>query len=278
MTATIMKVPHPITPADVMDIVPQIKKAERMTVWDQENKCLIKTRTIKLDWEGNILLATINLGILEEYGTKPFNRDPVRCYKCQNFNHTARTCHAKNDICGLCGCHHRTRICVEKRHANKSITVKCHNCKGSLSTASGICPYRREVFLSQICVANPASDCTNPDTHAPETSGSAIPKCTTIALDGRLPGNHVYYMGQGQSYTWSNKQTQIIISTNQPASYIRTYNTTEDAISLRGLETSRKETTQRPPVSPRKLCCKHHRLSHFPDNKHKPLNNKFQSP
>ena len=32
MTSTIMKVRHPITPADVMDIVSQIKKAEIITV------------------------------------------------------------------------------------------------------------------------------------------------------------------------------------------------------------------------------------------------------
>ena len=105
-------------------------------------------------------------------------------------------------------------------------------------------------YSSQICVANPASDCTNPVTHDPETSGSDIPECTTIALDGRLSGNHVYYRGQRQSYTWSNKQTQIIISTNQPASYIRNYNTTEEAIRLRGLETSRKETIQLTTTAP----------------------------
>ena len=35
---------------------------------------------------------------------------------------------------------------MEKRNANKEITLKCHNCKGSYSTASGRCPYRREVF------------------------------------------------------------------------------------------------------------------------------------
>ena len=146
MTATIMKVQHPISPADVMDIVPQIKKAERMTVCNQENKCLIETRTLKIDWEGKILPATTNLGILGEYETKPFKRDPVRCYKCHKFNHTARTCHAKNDIWGLCRSHHRTRICVGKRNTNKDITVKCHNCKGSHLTASGRCSYRRDVF------------------------------------------------------------------------------------------------------------------------------------
>ena len=100
-------------------------------------------------------------------------------------------------------------------------------------------------------MANPASVCTNPVTHAPETPGSDIPECTTIALDGRLSGNRVYSCtGDVQSYTWSNKQTQIIISTNQLASYIRNYNTTEEAIRLRGLETSRKETTQPTTTAP----------------------------
>ena len=100
-------------------------------------------------------------------------------------------------------------------------------------------------YSSQICVANLASDCTNPDTHAPKTSGSAIPECTTIFPRWNTSQKSCILQGPGTVvYLVQQTNSQIIISTNQPVSYIRTYNTTEEAICPRGLETSRKETTQ----------------------------------
>ena len=58
-----MKIPHPITPADVMDIVPLIKKVEIMTVGDQ-NKQMHNRNKDNQDRLGiEILPATINLGV-----------------------------------------------------------------------------------------------------------------------------------------------------------------------------------------------------------------------
>ena len=145
-TATMLKVPHPITPADVMELVPAIKDAERLTTWDSENNILVQTRSIKIQWEGTKLPPYIDLGILGRYETNLFIKGPVRCYKCQKFYHTASTCHARQDTCGLCGGRHRTSICVAKRKADVVVILKCSNCKGDHCTASAKCPYRREII------------------------------------------------------------------------------------------------------------------------------------
>ena len=230
MTATIMKVPHPITPADVMDIVPL------------------------------------------------------------------------NDICGLCGGHHRTRICVGKRNTNKDITVPQLQRQSFHSQREIFLPPRcipedektpatrqEDQHSSQICVANPASDGTNPDTHAPETPGSAIPECTTIALDGRLPENHVYYRGEIRFYfmikvVYLVQQTNSNHHVNQSASVIYQnvhHHRRSDSPQWIGNKSKKKHPVDNSSAHQchhTTLCCKHPRLSHFPDNKHKPLNNKFQSP
>ena len=103
-TATMLKVPHPISPLDVMELVPEIKEAERLSVWNQETKTTVQTRSLKIKWEGTKLPGFIDLGILGRYETKMFVHSPVRCYKCQKYNHTASTCHEKEDTCGCCCC------------------------------------------------------------------------------------------------------------------------------------------------------------------------------
>ena len=79
-----MRVPHPITPADIMDIVPQINDAERMKVWNVEAKSLVETRTMKIQWEESKLPTSVDLGILGSFDTMVFM-----------FNHTANTCNAR---------------------------------------------------------------------------------------------------------------------------------------------------------------------------------------
>ena len=145
-TATMLRVPHPITPADVMELVTNIKDAERLTAWNQETQTVVQTRSIKIKWEGNRLPERIDLGILGQYETKMFVQPPVRCFKCQKFNHTASTCHALQDTCGLCGGRHRTSVCVAKRRAEQEVKLMCSNCKGNHCTASSKCPYRREII------------------------------------------------------------------------------------------------------------------------------------
>ena len=176
-TATMLRVPHPISPEDILELVPEIKEAERLTVWSQEAKTTVQTRSIKIKWEGTKLPGLIDLGILGRYETKLFVHPPVRCYKCQKYNHTSSTCHARGDTCGLCGGHHRTKVCVDKRNANQEIKLRCSNCKGDHSTASGRCPYRQEMVLRFKTSTSTATTSTSPDKSASQVSMDIQPSC-----------------------------------------------------------------------------------------------------
>ena len=92
---------------------------------------------------GGYNAKTVSLGILGSFTIRKFNHLPVRCYKCQKFQHTSRTCRSSHDVCGLCGGKHRTKLCVEKRNKNEDITLNCSNCQGAHSTASNKCPVRK---------------------------------------------------------------------------------------------------------------------------------------
>ena len=48
--------------------------------------------------------------------------EPLRCLKCQGWNHLAKDCHETHDTCGNCTGQHRTRDC-------KSNVIRCASCK-----------------------------------------------------------------------------------------------------------------------------------------------------
>ena len=132
-----MKVPYPITLTDEMELLPEIKEAKRLTVWDQDTKSRVQTRSMKIHWKDpnsqNRYIWAFSEDTAPCYFPFP---PPVRCYKCQKCNHTFSTCHSKQDVCGLCGGQHRTKVYVEKK-ANQ---------KGKHCRASARCPYLREVI------------------------------------------------------------------------------------------------------------------------------------
>lgn len=66
-----------------------------------------------------------------------FKRKPLRCYKCQSFNHTAKWC-GKSVKCGKCAESHNTKDC-------SSECTKCCNCSNDHPAWSRQCPaYIRE--------------------------------------------------------------------------------------------------------------------------------------
>ena len=50
-------------------------------------------------------------------------REPIRCLKCQGWNHIARDCKEVNDTCGICAGEHKTIACPQQDHA------QCTSCK-----------------------------------------------------------------------------------------------------------------------------------------------------
>ena len=130
-----------MVPANLLKTTTGVTDATRMTVWDASTKQALPTKSIKVRWEGSALPQSIQVGHLGSYTVRPFTPDPVRCFRCQKFGHTTRTCHQMQSTCGICSGSHRTTVCLEKRET-EHVTTKCSNCKGQHVSASKACPVR----------------------------------------------------------------------------------------------------------------------------------------
>ena len=130
-----------MVPANLLKTTTGVTDATRMTVWDASTKQALPTKSIKVRWEGSALPQSIQVGHLGSYTVRPFTPDPVRCFRCQKFEHTTRTCHQMQSTCGICSGSHRTTVCLEKRET-EHVTTKCSNCKGQHVSASKACPVR----------------------------------------------------------------------------------------------------------------------------------------
>lgn len=90
------------------------------------------------------------------------NSKPVQCYVCLNYNHIAKYCKTKQQICARCGDNHRMDQCTANSDA-----VKCHNCKGNhLATASD-CPQYKEQEKRMLNMINQYTSSSKPTTPAP---------------------------------------------------------------------------------------------------------------
>ncbi|CAF4128989.1 unnamed protein product, partial [Rotaria sordida] len=67
------------------------------------------------------------------------NTKPVQCYICLKYNHVAKYCKTKQQICARCGENHRIDQCTAASHA-----LKCCNCKGSHLATSIECATFKE--------------------------------------------------------------------------------------------------------------------------------------
>lgn len=71
----------------------------------------------------------------ERFSARKDRREPMRCAKCQKFNHIAKNCTSPQDTCGTCGNQHRTSACNSYR------TTRCVNCRSQQHTSwSRSCP------------------------------------------------------------------------------------------------------------------------------------------
>lgn len=71
----------------------------------------------------------------ERVNVRKDKKEPLRCAKCQKFNHIAKNCTSAVDICGTCGNDHRTSSCNSYR------TTRCVNCRSQQHTSwSRSCP------------------------------------------------------------------------------------------------------------------------------------------
>ncbi|KAG1726348.1 uncharacterized protein EDB91DRAFT_1061666 [Suillus paluster] len=71
----------------------------------------------------------------ERFSARKDRREPMRCTKCQKFNHIAKNCTSSQDTCGTCRNQHRTSAC------NSYHTTHCTNCRSQQHTSwSCSCP------------------------------------------------------------------------------------------------------------------------------------------
>ena len=67
------------------------------------------------------------------------NTKPVQCYICLKYNHVAKYCKTKQQVCSRCGDNHRVDQCTAANEA-----IKCCNCKGNHSATSHDCTHYKE--------------------------------------------------------------------------------------------------------------------------------------
>lgn len=71
----------------------------------------------------------------ERISVRKDKREPLRCAKCQKFNHIAKNCTSPQNTCGTCGNQHRTSDCNSYR------TTRCTNCRSQQHASwSRSCP------------------------------------------------------------------------------------------------------------------------------------------
>ncbi|KAG2050054.1 hypothetical protein BDR06DRAFT_865355, partial [Suillus hirtellus] len=71
----------------------------------------------------------------ECFNMRKNKQEPIRCTKCQKFNHIAKNYTTLMDTCGTCGDQHQTNNC------NTFKTTHCVNCHSNQHTSwSRICP------------------------------------------------------------------------------------------------------------------------------------------
>ena len=140
--AVIPRVPKDISPQELQELNPNVIKAIRLTTYDHVAKQAVPTNSVKI-WMKGPLQSTIDLGPLGFRELRPFVPEPTRCYRCQKYGHTQKTC-TQNYRCSLCAQNHATEVCLNKKKDGQDISLKCPNCKGPHSAASQACPVRKQ--------------------------------------------------------------------------------------------------------------------------------------
>ncbi|CAF3596194.1 unnamed protein product [Rotaria socialis] len=90
------------------------------------------------------------------------NKKPVQCYICRQYNHVAKYCKTKQQICAKCGDNHRIEQCTAANDA-----IKCNNCKGKHLATANECPNFLEQEKRMLNLINQYSSTNSPTTTTP---------------------------------------------------------------------------------------------------------------
>jgi hypothetical protein len=113
-------------------------KARRVVKWYGGKE--VKTQQMVLSYEGEVELPNYVCYGWKRYRMSEFIPDPIRCFKCNKFNHRAENCDRKNK-CTICAQQHDSRECPQKLvESIKDRETKCPNCSGAHPATYKGCP------------------------------------------------------------------------------------------------------------------------------------------
>lgn len=121
---------------------PLVLSAERLTTRDGE-----ETRQVLITVRGP-LPGTLELGNWGTFYTRPYSKEPLRCFHCQKFGHHKANCTLPAK-CGVCAGRHETEKCIKTHKEGGETTAKCPNCHEAHHAWNRSCTARREIVEVQ---------------------------------------------------------------------------------------------------------------------------------
>ena len=122
---------------------------------------------------------------------------PVQCYLCLKYNHVAKYCKSKQQICTRCGENHHMDACT----AAKDV-VKCCNCKGNHLATSTDCQTYKEQQKRMLTSVNRYA--------APTKSATIAPAATNLKDYPLLPSGQFRQQQQQQQQQPQPQQQQVM--------------------------------------------------------------------
>lgn len=164
---------------------PNILTAERCRTRDGT-----ETRQVVITMTGQ-LPGTLDLGSWGTFSTRPFSKEPLRCFNCQQFGHHRARCN-RPPLCGMCSGPHATESCLSKYKAGMEVPAKCPNCNDAHHAWSRRCPKRRilvdqEITRQEVWVAthNPSRPAWTRRSRS--RPSAAAPTSTALASEDHFP-------------------------------------------------------------------------------------------
>ena len=146
---------------DEQDMLTKVPDVELLKGFQEYNQGIVKVEKLgkvgkmwKVTYEANDLPRRIIVGLGTVYRVDKFIPQPLRCYKCQKYGHTTKSCHKDNPFrCQRCSMEfagpHDSAKCKAKQcdcsHCYKTCKANeyCFICKGPHSAGSKDCPEQK---------------------------------------------------------------------------------------------------------------------------------------
>jgi len=113
-----------------------IESASRLKFWPTKEE----TRQVLVTIVGESI-KEISLGIFGTFSLRTYYPEPLRCTKCQKFDHHYTKCKA-NPKCGVCSGNHASDTCIQKLKNGEKPPAKCPNCGEGHHAWNPVCAER----------------------------------------------------------------------------------------------------------------------------------------